>query len=124
MRFFIFVGAKVLAAGDCVKAQSPAAKKNMFHFLRLFHFCSANIITYIMIYRLADCNENETLVISDIKLTGEEAEKLDKLGLFIGEKVFIEKIFGKFVIVVNAEGASIALGREVAEKIFVKRGEL
>ncbi len=73
-----------------------------------------------MIYRLTDCGQNETLVVSDIKLTGEEAEKLDKLGIFVGEKVFIEKIFAKSVFVVNAEGASIALGREIAEKIFVK----
>ncbi len=74
-----------------------------------------------MIYRLTDCKENETLVISDIKLAGEEAKKLDKLGVFVGEKIFTEKIFGKSVFVVNAEGASIAVGREIAEKIFVTR---
>ena len=73
-----------------------------------------------MIYLLADFKEKEKLVISEIKLTGEEAEKLDKLGIFVGENVFIEKIFAKSVFVVIAEGASIALGREIAEKILVK----
>lgn len=73
-----------------------------------------------MIYRLADCKQNETFIISEINLTGEEAKKLDKLGIFVGEKAFTEKIFAKSVFVVNTEGASIALGREIAEKIFVK----
>lgn len=76
-----------------------------------------------MIYCLTDCKKNETFTISEIKLAEKETKKLDKLGIFVGEKIFTEKIFGKSVFVVNAEGASIALGREIAEKIFVNIDE-
>lgn len=62
---------------------------------------------------------NKQYYICEIALKRKYAAKLFKLGVFKGEDVKIERIFGKSAYIIEAGGAKIAIGRDIAQKIFV-----
>ena len=62
-----------------------------------------------MIYRLSDSLTGKRYKIVAVKLTEKQTAKLDKLGIFPGESTLI----------IDASGAAIAVGKEIAEKIEV-----
>ncbi len=72
-----------------------------------------------IIHRLSDCKENAKFTIAKIDLPAKQSAKLDKLGVFEGETIKIEKKLGKSALILNASGAIIAVGREIADKISV-----
>ncbi|HBK02152.1 MAG TPA: ferrous iron transport protein A [Clostridiales bacterium] len=62
---------------------------------------------------------NKQYYICKIALKRKYAAKLFKLGVSKGEEVKIERIFGKSAYVIETGGAKIAIGRDIAQKIFV-----
>ena len=77
------------------------------------------LITYIMIYRLSDCKVGKLYKIVAVNSAEKQTAKLDKLGIFSGETIAITRKIGKFVFIIDASGAAIAVGREIAEQIEV-----
>ena len=65
-----------------------------------------------MIYRLSDSLTGKRYKIVAVNLTEKQTAKLDKLGIFPGETVTI-------TLIIDASGAAIAVGKEIAEKIEV-----
>ncbi len=76
-----------------------------------------------MIYRLSDCNIGKLYKIVAVNSSEKQTAKLDKLGIFSGETIAITRKIGKSVFIVDASGAAIAVGREIAEKIEVAEYE-
>lgn len=76
-----------------------------------------------MIYRLSDCKVGKFYKISAVNPTEKRTAKLDKLGISPGETVVITKKIGKSALIVDASGATIAVGREIAEKIEVTEND-
>lgn len=72
-----------------------------------------------MIYRLSDSLTGKRYKIVAVNLTEKQTAKLDKLGIFHGETVTITKKIGKSTLIIDASGAAIAVGKEIAEKIEV-----
>lgn len=72
-----------------------------------------------MIHRLSDCNVGKLYKIVAVNSTEKQTAKLDKLGIFPGETVTITKKIGKSTLIIDASGATIAVGREIAEQIEV-----
>lgn len=72
-----------------------------------------------MIYRLSDSLTGKRYKIVAVNLTEKQTAKLDKLGIFSGETVTITKKIGKSTLIIDASGAAIAVGKEIAEKIEV-----
>ena len=72
-----------------------------------------------MIYRLSDSLTGKRYKIVAVNLTEKQTSKLDKLGIFPGETVTITKKIGKSTLIIDASGAAIAVGKEIAEKIEV-----
>lgn len=72
-----------------------------------------------MIYRLSDSLTGKRYKIVAVNLTEKQTAKLDKLGIFSGERVTITKKIGKSTLIIDASGAAIAVGKEIAEKIEV-----
>ena len=72
-----------------------------------------------MISRLSDSLTGKRYKIVAVNLTEKQTAKLDKLGIFPGETVTITKKIGKSTLIIDASGAAIAVGKEIAEKIEV-----
>ena len=72
-----------------------------------------------MIYRLSDSLTGKRYKIVAVNLTEKQTAKLDKLGISPGETVTITKKIGKSTFIIDASGATIAVGKEIAEKIEV-----
>lgn len=62
---------------------------------------------------------NKHYYICEIALNRKHTAKLFKLGVSKGEEVKIERIFGKSAYIIEAGGAKFAIGRDIAQKIFV-----
>lgn len=72
------------------------------------------------IIALSAASPTKFYAVQKIVLPENQAEKLDKLGVFCGITVKLEKVFGKKTFIFNADGAKIAVGKSVADKILVK----
>ena len=68
---------------------------------------------------LAAAKTNKQYYICGTALKRKHAAKLFKLGASKGEEVKIERIFGKSAYIIEAGGAKIAIGKDIAQKIFV-----
>ena len=72
-----------------------------------------------MIYRLSDCKVGKPYKIVAVNTSEKNTAKLDKLGIFSGEKIAITRKIGKSAFLIGAGGAIIAIEREIADKISV-----
>lgn len=68
---------------------------------------------------LATAKTNKQYYICGTALKRKHAAKLFKLGASKGEEVKIERIFGKSAYIIETGGAKIAIGKDIAQKIFV-----
>lgn len=62
----------------------------------------------------------KTYAVLSAKLPKPQADKLEKLGLFCGATVKLQKIFWKKTFVFETDGAKIAVSKNIADKISVK----
>lgn len=72
--------------------------------------------------KLSSLNLNESGIVTEIKLTGELLSRLNALGVTIGAKIKVQA-FSYFnnPIMISLRNYTLALRREIADKIKVER---
>lgn len=69
--------------------------------------------------KLVDCQEKDECVVIGTTAEGEELAKLWKTGINEGAEIKVVKFLAGKTMLVTADGAYVALGKKIAEKVEV-----